>query len=123
MATVQVVIDGKQYRMACGDGQEAHLQKLAATLDAKVADMRTAFGEIGDMRLTIMAAITVADELSETQGRLAQLERSVNVLQTRIDAAEHERKQGEQAAAESLLGLARRLNQISASLTDEKQAG
>lgn len=123
MATVQVVIDGKQYRMACGDGQEAHLQKLAATLDAKVADMRTAFGEIGDMRLTIMAAITVADELSETQTRLAQVERSLGVLQTRIDAAEHERKQGEQAAADSLLGLARRLNQISASLTDEKQTG
>jgi cell division protein ZapA len=116
MATVQVTIDNKQYRMACGDGQEAHLQKLAATLDAKVADMRTAFGEIGDMRLTIMAALTVADELSETQSRLAQIERTLNVLQTRLDASDHERQQAEMASADAVRSLAARLSQISAGL-------
>jgi cell division protein ZapA len=116
MATVQVSIDNKQYRMSCGDGQEAHLQKLAATLDAKVADMRTAFGEIGDMRLTIMAALTVADELSETQSKLAQLERSLGVLQTRMDASDHERRQSEEQAAQAMRALAARLNQITANL-------
>jgi cell division protein ZapA len=116
MATVQVTIDNKQYRMACGDGQEAHLQKLAGTLDAKVADMRTAFGEIGDMRLTIMAALTVADDLSETQSRLAQIERTLNVLQTRLDASDHERQQAEKASADAVRSLAARLGQISAGL-------
>jgi cell division protein ZapA len=116
MATVQVTIDNKQYRMACGDGQEAHLEKLASTLDAKVADMRTAFGEIGDMRLTIMAALTVADELSETQARLAQIERTLNVLQTRLDAADHERQQAEKNTADALRTFAGRLTQISANL-------
>jgi cell division protein ZapA len=116
MPTVQVTIDGKQYRMACGEGQEAHLQGLAAMMDAKVADMRTAFGEIGDMRLTIMAALTVADELSETQTRLGQIERTLAILQTRLDAADHERLKSEQLAADVLRGLVNRLNQIGASL-------
>jgi cell division protein ZapA len=120
MATVQVTIDGKQYRMACGDGQEAHLQQLAGTLDTKVADMRTAFGEIGDMRLTIMAALTVADELSEMQVRLTQAERSIGLLQTRLDAAEHDRQRVESAAAESVSALAARLVKIGASLGGEK---
>jgi cell division protein ZapA len=123
MATVQVTIDGKQYRMACGDGQEAHLQALAGTLDAKVADMRASFGEIGDMRLTIMAALTVADELSETQQRLAQVERSVNLLQTRLDSAEHDRQRIETATADSLRALTARLAKIGAGLAGEQPGG
>jgi cell division protein ZapA len=116
MATVQVTIDNKQYRMACGDGQEAHLQSLAAMLDAKVADMRQAFGEIGDMRLTIMAALTVADELSETKAKVAQIERSLQVLQTRLDASDHDRRQADATAADALKQLAARLAKLGASM-------
>jgi cell division protein ZapA len=36
--------------------------------------MRTAFGEIGDMRLHVMAAITIADELAEARRRIEALE-------------------------------------------------
>ena len=36
--------------------------------------MRKGFGEIGDSRLVIMTAITVADELFEAKSRIAELE-------------------------------------------------
>ena len=62
-APISVTIDGKSYRMACGEGEEAHLAALAADLGTRVADMRKAFGEIGDMRLQVMAALTIADEV------------------------------------------------------------
>jgi cell division protein ZapA len=123
MATVQVSIDGKAYRMACGDGQEAHLQKLAESLDAKVQDMRAAFGEIGDMRLTVMAAITIADELAETQARVSQVERSLGVLQQRLDATDHERAVSEKSAADALRVLAAKLTQVSRTLTGDTPAG
>ncbi len=123
MATVQVTIDGKAYRMACGDGQEGHLQMLAEMLDSKVADMRASFGEIGDMRLTVMAAITIADELAETQTRVSQIERTLNVLQARLDASDHERQQLEKSASDSIRGLAAKLTQISANLGGEPPSG
>jgi len=69
-----VTIAGRSYRMACEDGQEAHLEGLARAFDAKIADMRTAFGEIGDMRLHVMAALTFADQLSEVRDRVQALE-------------------------------------------------
>jgi cell division protein ZapA len=116
MATVQVTIDNKHYRMACADGQEAHLQSLAATLDAKVADMRQAFGEIGDMRLTIMAALTVADELSETQSKVAQIERSLHAVQTRLDASDHDQREADISTAEAVRQLAARLAKLGASM-------
>jgi cell division protein ZapA len=70
MGQVAVTIDGKSYRMACDDGQEDHLTQLAATFDSRVQDMRKSFGEIGDMRLAVMAAITLADEASELKRKL-----------------------------------------------------
>ena len=57
MAHVSVTISGRQYRMACDDGQEHHLARLSHELDQRIAHLRTTFGEIGDMRLTVMAAL------------------------------------------------------------------
>lgn len=74
MAQVSVTIAGRAFRMACEDGQEDHLTGLAATLDQRIADMRQAFGEIGDQRLLVMAALSIADEGAEAKARIARLE-------------------------------------------------
>ena len=65
MSQVSVTINGRQFRMACEDGQEGHLMNLARELDARIEGLRAKFGEIGDTRLTVMAALTIADELAE----------------------------------------------------------
>ena len=80
MATVGVTIAGRVYRMACGEGEEAHLQALARHVDATLASLRKGFGEIGDQRLVVMTAITVADELSEAKARIAALEAELSGL-------------------------------------------
>lgn len=74
MATVAVTIAGRTYRMACGEGEEGHLQDLARHVDQTLGTLRKGFGEVGDTRLVIMTAITVADELSEAKRRVATLE-------------------------------------------------
>jgi cell division protein ZapA len=74
MAHVSVSINGRNYRMACDDGQEQHLGQLAFEFDQRIKDLRETFGEIGDMRLTVMAALIVADELSEARQRLRRIE-------------------------------------------------
>ena len=74
MATVAVTIAGRSYRMACGEGEEAHLQALGRHVDATLASLRKSFGEVGDNRLVIMTAISVADELFELRKRVGELE-------------------------------------------------
>ncbi len=81
MATVSVTIAGRTYRMACGEGEEAHLQQLARHVDQTLAAMRKGFGEIGDSRLIVMTAITVADELFEARGRVAELEAALSEVE------------------------------------------
>ena len=60
MPQINVTINGRQFRMSCEAGEEAHLTELAADLDTRIARLRARFGEIGDTRLTVMAALTVA---------------------------------------------------------------
>ena len=80
MAQVSVTINGRQYRMACDDGQEDQLLRLAGDLDRSIANVRANFGEIGDMRLTVMAAMILAEELSEASRRLNRAEAELAAL-------------------------------------------
>ncbi len=90
MAHVSVTISGRQYRMACDDGQEHHLARLSHELDQRIAHLRTTFGEIGDMRLTVMAALIIADELSEAgqaEAAQANVAAAFNAAAERIEKA------------------------------------
>ncbi|MEM1365740.1 MAG: cell division protein ZapA, partial [Pseudomonadota bacterium] len=65
MPQIVVNINGKPYRMACDEGQEAHLQLLGQRLDGYVSDLKGSVGEIGDQRLTVMAGVMATDALVE----------------------------------------------------------
>ena len=73
MAQVTVTIDSKTYRMACEEGQEEHLSELAGRFDRYVGHLKSQFGEIGDLRITVMSGIMVMDELHELQRRMRGL--------------------------------------------------
>ncbi|HEY0330639.1 MAG TPA: cell division protein ZapA [Rhodopseudomonas sp.] len=77
---VNVTINGRQYRMACEEGQEERLIRLADDLASRIVGLRGKFGEIGDARLIVMAALTVADELLDAQGRIVALEQERDAL-------------------------------------------
>jgi cell division protein ZapA len=117
MPQVTVTIAGQTYRMACTEGEERHLEGLASSYDAKIEEMRATFGEIGDMRLHVMAAIAQADELHETKRRIAALEAEVATLNSvnisrdeRLERIEVRLAEGVRMAAERIEQLARSLN-------------
>ncbi len=118
MPQVNVTINGRQFRMACEEGEEMRLARLAEDLDQRITRLRGRFGEIGDTRLTVMAALTVADELAETREQLATAQSELTGLR-RTDAATSERNKIGQAAAAAALNtaaerieaLVKRLNQ------------
>jgi len=118
MTQVTVTINGRQFRMACEEGEEPRLARLAQDLDERITRLRGRFGEIGDTRLTVMAALTLADEIAEVKDKLARLEPELAALQDlRVQAAE--RASATQAAvsaalnsaAERIEGITRRLNE------------
>ena len=92
MSHINVTINGRQYRMACEEGQEVRLLKLAEGLEARIQNLRGKFGEIGDARLIVMAALTVCDELLDANNRIHSLEEELAGLRdVRVTATDRAR--------------------------------
>jgi cell division protein ZapA len=121
MAQVTVTIDGKAYRMACEEGQEDHLNGLAQNFDQYVGHLKRQFGEIGDLRLTVMAAIMVMDELSEANRSRSALEAELDGLRKQRDGAAAVTERNDEAVASMLSELTTQVKAISAKLNGENE--
>lgn len=87
MAHVIVQVNGRPYTMQCPAGEEDHLRDLAELLDAEVGRVKTSVGNVGDIRMLVMAGLMVADRLSEAISRIQALEQEVAALTAARDAA------------------------------------
>ena len=118
MAQVTVNIMGRQFRMACEDGQESHVTKLATDLDRRIEGLRAQFGQVGELRMIIMAALMVADELDESGTKLKRLDAELSALKdARVVSTDRDRVAQDavaaalNSAAERIEAAAKRLNQ------------
>lgn len=69
MGQINVTIGGRSYPLACRDGEEDRLTKLAGHVDTKAADLTGALGQMSEPRLLLMSAILIADEYFELSDR------------------------------------------------------
>jgi cell division protein ZapA len=116
MAQVTVLVDGKSYRLACDDGQEAHLVGLANAVDGKLRTLKTQVGEIGDLRLMVMTSIMMADESHEFRERIAALEQKLATLGEEATRREEATAAREHDLAETIDAIAGRVTQIAETL-------
>lgn len=71
MAQVMVMVNGQRYQLGCRDGEEDRLVALADYVDQKIMSVRDSIGQVGDVRLFLMAALILADELMEARDAAA----------------------------------------------------
>ncbi|WP_417766846.1 cell division protein ZapA [Stappia sp.] len=116
MAQIIVTINGRSFRMACDDGEEERLTALARRFDSAIDSLRGSFGEIGDLRLTVMAGIMVTDELAERERRLAALQDEVESLREARRAALDRNARGDAAIADKIVTAAERVEALADSL-------
>jgi len=93
MGQVNVQIAGRSYALACRDGEEPRLSRLAGHLERKAEELSATLGQMSEPRLLLMAGILVADELfelRETQGGGAAADprvgEALNRLAERVEA-------------------------------------
>lgn len=112
MAQIIVTINGRSFRMACDDGEEDRLTALAQRFDGCIDSLRGSFGEIGDLRLTVMAGIMVTDELAERERRIKALEEEIASLRDARSAALNRVEQTETLVAERVTAAAERIEAL-----------
>ena len=109
MSHINVTINARQYRMACEEGQEVRLLKLAEGLETRIQSLRGKFGEIGDARLTVMAALTVCDELVDVGNRVRTMEQELTELRDFRNAAVERARLTQTAVVNALNSAAERI--------------
>ena len=92
MGQVSVTLNGRTYRLECGEGEEAHLIALAEYLGSHVETMKQKFGQVGDDRLILMAALMVTDELWELRRQIQELKTAMIELRRDKSAADESAK-------------------------------
>ncbi|MBL1430954.1 MAG: cell division protein ZapA [Robiginitomaculum sp.] len=104
MSKVSIKVNNRAFSIGCEPGQEAHVQALGDSFAQKVDELADQVGQIGDLRLFLMAALVITDELEATkQGSTA-------------DQDQDKIKKIEQTASNALNQAAIRIEKISDSL-------
>jgi len=117
MAKVNITVNGRRYALGCDDGEEERLNVLGQKLDKRIKDLANQFGQIGDLRLLVMAGITMMDELEDTDSLVEQKAERLasDVRKASEDAVKAARKQQSQAAS-GLAEAAERIERLAEKL-------
>ncbi|WP_137388205.1 cell division protein ZapA [Rhodoligotrophos defluvii] len=116
MAQVVVRVNDRPYTMECGPGQEQHLLELAQLLDSEVSRLKRQVGQVGDIRLLLMAGLTIADKLADALRHIEALEDEIGGLRDARMAAIERNRQQDDRVAERLNSAAARLEDLSREL-------
>lgn len=117
MGQVRVTVNGRNYDIACDDGEEEHLKSLARFIDKRVADLsRSLGGMAGDAKLLLMTSLLIADELSTALSRIEELQGEQQTLRELQSAATERAQNAETMAASVIEAAARRIEDIAAKL-------
>lgn len=118
MGKVSLEINGRKYAMGCEDGEEERLSRLGQKLDDRVSQMANQFGQIGDLRLLVMAGITMMDEVEDTLENVdTRVDARAAGLRKERDDAMHASVKTEAEAAKALSAAAKRIEALAAKLT------
>lgn len=75
MPEVTIEVAGRRYRVGCGEGEEAHVTRMAALIDAEASKLSDGLGQMPEGRLLLMAALMIADRLDEATKAVGAAER------------------------------------------------
>lgn len=88
MATVAVRINGKEYPIACDDGQEEHLQSLALDLNERIGQLQYQMGgNPGEVMGLLLAGLMMSDEVTENTKEIERLQGEVRRLTQAVGQA------------------------------------
>ena len=113
MGEVTITVNGRDFALACADGEEPRIRRLAQYVDAKIGDFTTNLGQIGEARLILLAALVIADELSDANAALIEARSRIRASGNEAHGAGDE---AGAAAASGIGDIAARIEAIAARL-------
>lgn len=119
MGKMNISILGREYTIACDDGQEAHLGKLAQAVNERVQQLAHEMGRGPEGTMLVYTALMIADELLDSKKEIRALHQEIEAM-SRNDSgnasSQARLREMEAAMVDSMNHIAERIEQISSRL-------
>ncbi|AXI47000.1 cell division protein ZapA [Sulfitobacter sp. SK012] len=130
MPETNIVIGGRQFEVACQEGEESYLQAAAKMLDDEAQVLSDQVGRMPEARMLLMAGLMLADKTASVEDRITEIrselaEREAELAGLRGTVVEPERVEVPvipQAVNDTLAEIAARAESLAAEV-DEKVGG
>ena len=118
MPLVNVMVNQRAYTIACDEGEEPHLRELAKRVDTKVRELLESVGQVGDLKLLLMAALLITDDYVDVAARLDQRTRELEKFTSAQTEAKSNLGKSEAQMASLLEAATNRVGDIAARLVE-----
>ena len=130
MPEVRVSIGGRDFDVACQEGEEHYLRTAAKLLDDEARVLAEQAGRMPEARMLLMAGLMLADKTASVEDRAAEVQAQLDEREAELFALKASRAEPEkvevpvvpQAVTDTLAELAARAEALAASV-EEKTAG
>jgi cell division protein ZapA len=122
MGKVSINVNGRAFAVGCEDGEESAVAELGEQFNGHVCELAEQVGQIGDLRLFLMAALVLADELREAKRTCANLEAQMTDSQSANAEGTRKKNALAQSAAHALNEAAGRIEKLADRLDNDKSA-
>ncbi len=115
MSTVKAEVYGKEYVLACDDGQERHLTQLVQQVNERTQRLGGHLGRIPDSLMLLYGALMLADELHEAKAEVARMKQHLQSAGS-LNTSAAPNTELEATMASTLQDIATRIETIAAKL-------
>lgn len=85
MPEVTISIGGRQFEVACQEGEENFLHAAAKMLDTEAQTLASQTGRIPEPRMLLMAGLMLADKTAAVEDKLRDAEGQLQTLQAELN--------------------------------------
>ncbi len=85
MPEIEITIGGRQFEVACAEGEEHYLISAAKMLDTEAAVLADQIGRIPEARMLLMAGLMLADRTAGMEDKLREAESEMEGLRAEIE--------------------------------------
>lgn len=88
MPQVEITIGGRNFEVACQEGEEQFLMTAAAMLDVEASSLSSQIGRMPESRMLLMAGLLLADRTAGLEDKVREADSRAAQLQAQLETAQ-----------------------------------